>query len=77
MTPRRYGWAAGAALALALTACEKPQTLDAGAKRGDAKAWEEANSAYVAGGWKQGDKTSWDEQMRTRAQAQNEYVRTK
>jgi hypothetical protein len=77
MTRRRHGWAAGAALALVLTACEKSQTLDAGAKKADANAWQEANPAYLAGGWKPGDKTSWDEQMRTRAQAQNEYLRTK
>ena len=55
---------------------EKPQTIDAHAKKVDAKSWEASNSPYVAQGWKTGDKTSWDEQMRARAQAQNEYART-
>jgi len=78
MRPRSVGWVFGAALAVVLAGCgEKPQTLDADTKKVDAKAWEPSNSPYLAGGWKSGDKTSWDEQMRTRAQAQNEYVRTK
>ena len=77
MTIRNSGWAL-AVLVFALAACgEKPQTLDADAKKVDAKAWEQSNSPFVAGGWKSGDKTSWDEQLRTRAQSQNEYVRTR
>ena len=65
-----------AALALALAACgEKPQTAQAAAKKSDAKAWEGAQNAYTAQGWKAGDQASWEAQMRTRAQAQNEYVR--
>jgi hypothetical protein len=67
-----------AVLVFALAACgEKPQTLDSDAKKVDAKAWEQSNSPFVAGGWKSGDKTSWDEQLRMRAQSQNEYARTK
>ena len=32
---------------------------------------------YTAAGWKAGDATSWEEQMRTRTQSgQNEYVRS-
>jgi len=77
MTIRNSGWAL-AVLVFALAACgEKPQTLDADAKKVDAKAWEQSNSPFVAGGWKSGDKASWDEQLRARAQSQNEYVRTR
>jgi hypothetical protein len=67
-----------AVLVVALAGCgEKPQSIDADNKKVDAKAWEASNSPYVANGWKGGDKTSWDEQLRMRAQAQNEYARTK
>ena len=35
------------------------------------------SSQYAAPGWKAGDATSWEEQMRTRTQSgQNEYVRS-
>jgi hypothetical protein len=78
MSKRKLWWILGAVVAVALAGCgEKPQTLEAGAKKVDSKAWEQSNSPYLAGGWKSGDKTSWDEQMRARAQAQNEYTRTK
>ena len=63
-----------AALAAALAACgEKPQT--ASTKKSDGKPWEGAQNSFVAQGWKAGDQGSWDAQMRTRAQGQNEYSR--
>ncbi len=45
-------------------------------KGGDAPAWKGADNAYVASGWNKGDLTSWEAQMRTRSQGQNEYTRT-
>ena len=67
------------ALMLSLAACgEKPQTMDASAKKVDAKPWsvaEAANPAFRAPGWKAGDKTAWDDQIRQRNQAQNDYAR--
>lgn len=73
--------ATGAALALclALSACEKSQAETARVKKADAHAAtgvEGAASAYQAGGWKAGDPAGWEQQLRTRAQAQNDYVRT-
>ena len=63
-----------AALATALAACgEKPQT--AATKKSDGKPWEGAQNSFVAQGWKAGDQGSWESQMRTRAQGQNEYSR--
>ena len=36
-----------------------------------------APAAFVNGGWKAGDKTSWEQALRTRAQeGQNDYART-
>jgi predicted small lipoprotein YifL len=73
---------AGLVLALlasaALTACgEKPQTLDANAKRKpDTKASSGAQAAYMAPGWKAGDETDWQRQINQRAQGQNEYAKT-
>ena len=67
------------AVMLALAACgEKPQIMDASAKKVDAQPWsvsDAANPAYKAPGWKVGDKTAWDDQIRQRNQAQNDYAR--
>ncbi len=64
---------------LMLSACgERAQLLDGSAKSWDAPAWSvsaAANPAFTAPGWKAGDKTAWQEQMRRRNQAQNDYVR--
>lgn len=65
---------AGAA-ALLLAACgEKPQDVATG-KKPDVPNWQGADNAHVAPGWKAGDKAAWEEQLRTRAQGQNEYQR--
>jgi ABC-type glycerol-3-phosphate transport system substrate-binding protein len=64
-----------AALALALAGCaEKTQTAQT--RKSDSKPWDGSTTAeFTASGWKAGDQASWEEQMRTRAQAQNEYSR--
>lgn len=62
------------AIAAALVACsEKPQAVD---RKADSKSYQSASGAYVADGWKVGDEASWQQQMRNRAQGQNEYSRT-
>ena len=64
------------AVLIALAACtEQPQT--ANPRKSDTVAWQGADNPYVAPGWKAGDKGNWEEQIRTRAQAQNEYTKTK
>jgi hypothetical protein len=64
------------AFMLGLAACgEKPQT--AATRKPDTKVWQGADNAFAASGWKSGDQTSWEEQMRIRAQAQDEYAKTK
>jgi len=62
---------------MALAACgEKPQTA-AGVKS-DAPAFQGAENKFVAPGWKPGDKTSWEQGLKARAQnTQNEYSKTK
>ena len=63
-----------AAMCFAMAACgEKPQT--ASGRKADTKASDGPGSAYTASGWKQADATSWEQQMRSRSQAQNEYSR--
>jgi hypothetical protein len=63
-----------AVAALVVGCGETAQT--ASTKRSDAKPWEgAADSPHVVAGWKAGDRASWEEQMRHRAQAQNEYTR--
>ena len=64
------------AATLGLNACgEKPQT--AVTKKSDTQAWELGSSAFVVPGWKSGDRSSWEEQLRNRTQAQNDYAKTK
>lgn len=60
---------------LALTACgEKPQSMG-GVKTDTAPYAGAGDSKFVQPGWKAGDKASWEQQLRTRAQNQNDYSR--
>ena len=74
-----FGSMAKAMVVLALAGCgEKPQAMDASAKKSDAPPWASsstADPAFAAAGWKGGDKAAWEEQLRKRNQAQNDYVR--
>jgi major membrane immunogen (membrane-anchored lipoprotein) len=60
--------------AAALTACgEKAQTLGT---KNDATAYSGASNSFVEAGWSAGDKTSWEQQLRTRGQyGQNDHSR--
>jgi hypothetical protein len=62
---------------LALSACgDKEQTLGSNIKQ-DATPYSGTGKPYAAPGWKAGDKVSWEQQLRTRAQnGQNDYTRT-
>lgn len=62
------------ALAALLCACgETPQTLGTGK---DASPYTGTGKAFVDGGWKQGDKASWESHMKARTQqGQNDYGR--
>ena len=60
----------------ALCACgDKPQTLGTGsASKQDSAAFTGTGSAYVAQGWKPGDKASWEQHLKARMQnGQNDY----
>jgi hypothetical protein len=61
--------------ALALAACGE-KTAGA-AKKSDVPAFQGSTgqAAYLANGFKAGDQTVWEQQLRTRAQGQNEYSR--
>ena len=62
-------------LALGLAACgEKAQV--ASGKKPDQKASAGAEGGNVDPAWKVGDQASWDQQIRNRAQGQNEYTRS-
>ena len=62
------------AATLALAACgEKPQSMKENAKQ-DTAAFQGTGMPFVSPGWKVGDKTSWEAQLKTRTQnSQNEY----
>lgn len=61
------------AAVLVLAACgEKPQTL--GGARQAAPAYAGPAGPFTAAGWTPGDKTSWEQELKVRAQnGQNEY----
>jgi hypothetical protein len=53
---------------------DKPQSM--GGVKSDAAPYTGASNAHVVPGWQAGDKTSWEQQLRARAQyGQNEYTR--
>jgi major membrane immunogen (membrane-anchored lipoprotein) len=59
---------------VALTACgEKAQTLGT---KNDATAYSGATNSFVDAGWTAGDKNSWEQHLRARAQyGQNDNTR--
>lgn len=63
------------AMAALLSACgETPQTQSVGKQ--DAAPYQGTGKAFVDGGWKQGDKTSWESHLKARTQnGQNDYSR--
>jgi len=66
------------AAALVLSACgDQPQELNAsGTKQDNAPYQGVGASQYVQSGWKAGDRNSWEQQLKTRAQyGQNDYTR--
>ena len=66
--------------ALLLGACREPVQTVSTPRQVDTPAWQGPDAqdqAYSAGGWTAGDRAGWDEQMRQRAQAQNDYNRMK
>ena len=69
--------AAGLVLVTGLAACgEKPQVAGSSVK-GQPAYLGTGVGPYTQAGWKAGDATSWEEQMRKRTQSgQNEYVRS-
>ena len=72
-------WLLAIAAVVLLPACsERSQGEAARLKKADAKASSgtvAADKANVAAGWTAGDDTSWQTQIRSRNQGQNEYAR--
>ena len=62
-------------LTLGLFACgEKPQALET--NKHDSAAYTGTGKGFVVKDWKQGDKTSWESQLKARGQyGQNDYTR--
>ena len=69
---------ASAAVLLGLVACgDQPQEMNsAGVKQDNAPYTGVGKSQYLQSGWSAGDKTSWEQQLKARAQyGQNDYTR--
>lgn len=59
---------------LALAGCsEPPQGL--GGVKSDVPAFQGTGTNFSTPGWKAGDKTSWEQQLKTRGQGQNDYAK--
>ena len=78
----RAGFVLLAVLAVGLAACgEREQVVvyKQGKYQGkpDGRAWESApmGAEWRGGNWKQGDRTSWEEQIKNRQLAQHEHKR--
>lgn len=80
MKPTRQGRTVAliATIVVVLSACgETPQSGAKSSKAGDHPPWDAAQTVgYGAAGFQPGDRAAWEQQMRTRAQNQNEYART-
>jgi len=67
--------------AFAATGCMEVEQASSGQKQGkyqgkpDGKSWENDPVAYGNAKWTKGDKTSWETQIKTRNDGQNEYKR--
>ncbi len=61
---------------MALAGCEKPQSMG-GVKSDTAPYQGTGAAAFTVTGWKAGDKTSWEQQLKTRAQAQDDHAKAK
>ena len=61
--------------AVALAACG--EKTSGAVKKSDVPAYQGSTgqAAYTANGWKAGDASAWDQQLRNRTQGQNEYSR--
>ena len=59
-----------------LSACgDKAQTM--GGVKGDIAPYQGVDNKFAAPGWKAGDKTSWEQALKARANnTQNEYTKT-
>jgi hypothetical protein len=70
--------ATGLVLAVLLGACaEKRDSASTSVSRKlDDSPTVGASAGYTVAGWKAGDAASWEEQIRTRTQGQNEYAKT-
>ncbi len=65
-----------AAGALALAGCAEKEQTAAGVKS-DTAPFIGTSKPYVAAGWKPGDRNSWEQQLKVRAQqGQNDYAKT-
>ena len=68
--------AAAAALSTLAACGEHSQELGAKRVRSDKPAFSGGDAQFTAAGWSAGDRTGWEQQIRTRGQGQNEYSRS-
>ena len=75
MRPARLALLTVAACVVIVGCGEKVQTIGRGAERKtDKPVWQLDDKRFVAPGWTVGDETSWNAQVKNRAQGQNDYA---
>ena len=63
--------------ALTLSACgERDQAMTAGRHKSPDEPWRGAQNGFTVKTWTPSDKAGWENQLRQRAQTQNEYNKT-
>ena len=73
--PKRIVWIVFP-LAVLAGCGDEPQTLNSSGTRADTQAFQGTGKPYAVPGWKQGDKTSWEQQLKVRTQmGQNDYTK--
>ena len=67
-------WSCAGAMGMSLAGCaDREQTIGSNIKQ-DTQSFQGTGMAYAVPGWKQGDRLSWEQHMKTRMQnGQNEY----
>jgi hypothetical protein len=72
---RRAAAVLGVLVVIGLAGCgERDQSLASSKRKADTPAWQSDTSSFAAPGYAPGDRGAWEQQLRNRAQAQNDFA---
>jgi len=70
----RLGLLTAAAVVLVAGCGEKVQTIESGKRKSDTPVWQTKDQRFLAPGWSPGNESSWNAQLTTRTQGQNDFA---